>query len=243
MYGHYGIEAFEHTIKYAKSQGLIVIEDGKRNDIGNTAAAYSSSHLGEVELLNNSNNTIFDVDYLTVSPYLGRESIEPFIKDAEKYNKGIFILVKTSNPNSGDIQDKTILDGITISELIAKYVNDQSCRLIGNKYGYSSLGAVVGATYPVHAKQLRRIMPNSIFLVPGYGAQGANTESILNCFNDDGLGAIVNSSRNILYSYENIISSEDCDISTFKNSVRNSCEEMKEQIYYSLKQNKPQIKY
>lgn len=236
-YGWYGIQAFQKTVEYAKSKGLIVIEDGKRNDIGNTVKAYSQGHLGRVELIDGSNSPVYDVDFLTVSAFLGFESIEPFIKDCEKYGKGIFVLVKTSNKDSADIQDRIVDEGITVSELIAKHLANIGDRLTGSKYGYSSLGAVVGATYPNESQNLRTIMKNNIFLVPGFGAQGADASTIISSFNSDGLGAIVSASRSILYSYENYYSNECCTKNQLKEMIKKSCLEMKSDIYDMLKSN------
>ncbi len=185
MLRHYGIKAFEETVAYAKSKGLVVIEDGKRNDIGNTATAYTQGHLG---VFKGKNNLLkgFDVDFLTVSPYLGPESLDPFVNVCKEFDKGIFILVKKSNPGNSIIQDVISKNGLTISENIATYVNDKA-QVNKGESGYSAIGAVVGATYPEDAKKLREIMPNSLFLVPGYGAQGGKSEDILPCFNEDGL--------------------------------------------------------
>ena len=179
-YGSYGVAAFEKTVAYAKSKGLVVIEDAKRNDIGNTAKAYADGHLGVVETLDGSYTSVFDVDFLTVTPFLGSESLNPFIDVCKKNNKGIFVLVKTSNTSSGEIQDVITKDGISISQSLAKYVAKQS-ESVDGKYGYSSIGAVVGATYPEEAVTLRKIMPKSYFLVPGYGVQGGGAKDILPC--------------------------------------------------------------
>lgn len=234
MYGSYGIAAFEKTVKYAKAKGLIVIEDGKRNDIGNTAKAYAGGHLGKVEIFNEKFVPSFDVDFLTVSPYLGSESLEPFIDTCISCNKGIFILVKTSNISSAEIQDLTDKDGVTISQKIAKYIAKVSDGLYGES-GYSPVGAVVGATYPQQAEELRQIMPSSIFLVPGYGAQGATANDILPCFNPDGLGAIVNSSRNILYSYKKNFDNSTCTKTEYTDSVKIATETMNDDILIALK--------
>lgn len=170
-YGSYGVTAFEKTVAYAKSEGLVVIKDAKRNDIGNTAKAYADGHLGIVETLDGSYTSAFDVDFLTVTPFLGSESLNPFVDVCKKNNKGTFVLVKTSNISSGEIQDVITKKGISISQRIAKYVAEQTEFFVG-KYGYSSIGAVVGATYPEEAVTLRKIIPKSYFLVPGYGVQG-----------------------------------------------------------------------
>ena len=235
-YGSYGVAAFEKTVTYAKSKGLVVIEDAKRNDIGNTAKAYADGHLGEVQTLSGSYTPAFDVDFLTVTPFLGSESLNPFVNVCENNQKGIFVLVKTSNTSSGEIQDVTTKNGRTISQSIATYVAEHSTSCIG-KYGYSSIGAVVGATYPEEAVSLRKIMPKNYFLVPGYGVQGGGSKDILPCFNADGLGAIVNSSRGILYSHMNDDERNSCTREAYLNSVRNAVIEMQKDIYTTLKEN------
>ncbi len=192
VHGVSGIRAFENTIKYAKAAGLLVVVDAKRNDIGSTAKAYAETYLGKT----------FDADAVTVSPYMGADSMMPFVEACKKYGKGIFILTKTSNSGSGDIQDK-ISNGESISESVAKIINELGKDLIGEN-GYSSVGAVVGATYPEQAVTLRKLMPHSIILVPGYGAQGGTASDTKPCFNEDTLGAIVHSSRGIIHSYTDI---------------------------------------
>lgn len=235
-YGSHGISAFEKTAAYAKSKGLIVIEDAKRNDIGNTARAYADGHLGKVELLDGTCTGALDTDFLTVTPFLGSESLSPFIDVCKKYEKGIFILVKTSNISSGEIQDVLTADGATVSESIAKYVAEQAETFVGN-HGYSSIGAVVGATYPEDATALRKIMPKSYFLVPGYGAQGGGAEDIVPCFNSDGLGAVVNSSRGILYTHMSDEERVSCSRQEYLKSVRTATLSMRDDIYHALKVN------
>ena len=201
QYGSEGVRAFEETVKYAKSKGLIVIEDAKRNDIGSTVTAYANGHLGKVSTVTGNETSSLDVDLLTVTPYLGSDGISPFINVCKRLGKGIFILVKTSNPSSGEIQDKTVQNTHnTIYETVAKYVAEVGNALIGVR-GYSAIGAVVGATYPSEAKNLREIMKRNIFLVPGYGAQGGKAEDVVPCFNDDGYGAVISSSRGITFAY------------------------------------------
>ena len=233
-YGYYGVSAFEKTVEYAKSKGLVVIEDAKRNDIGNTARAYADGHLGVVELLDGSFVNSINSDFLTVTPFLGSDSIQPFVDVCIKNHKGIFVLVKTSNKSSREIQDVITPEGITISQSIAKYVSKQSGMFVG-KYGYSSVGAVVGATYPEEALVLRKLMPRSYFLVPGYGAQGGGSKDILPCFNSDGLGAIVNSSRGILYTHTSDENMAKCSRQEYLNSVRIATIKMQEDIYSVLK--------
>jgi orotidine-5'-phosphate decarboxylase len=241
-YGSYGVLAFEKTVAYAKSKGLVVIEDGKRNDIGNTAKAYADGHLGTVELLDGSSIPSIDADFLTVTPFLGSESLNPFINVCKKYDKGIFVLVKTSNISSGEIQDIMTTDGITISQNIAKYVSNEANAFIG-KYGYSPIGAVVGATYPEEAVTLRKLMPKSYFLVPGYGAQGGDANDIVPCFNKDGLGAIVNSSRGILYTHMSDDERSNCSRREYLASVKDATVKMQKDIYTVLKENYPQMIY
>ncbi|MGE5405406.1 MAG: orotidine-5'-phosphate decarboxylase, partial [Candidatus Saccharibacteria bacterium] len=194
MFGHEGIRTFEQTVIYAKSQGLIVVEDGKRNDIGNTAQAYASGHLGSVKLIHCEVRSPFDVDFLTISPFLGPESLEPFIETAKRENKGLFILAKTSNKGSGLIQDIRNQKGRSVSEELALFIDEKAASYKGVG-GYSPIGAVVGATYPQEAHYLRKLMPKSLFLVPGFGAQGGTAVDVVPCFNPDGLGAIINASR------------------------------------------------
>ncbi len=169
MLGLEGILVFKETCKYAKKRGMIVIADAKRGDIGTTAKAYSTAFLGK-HIVDDIEEEIFDVDFVTVNPYLGTDGIQPFIEDSKKYNKGIFVLVKTSNPSSGELQDLKLENGQTIYQKVADLVNEWGKELIGEN-GYSSVSAVVGATYPKQLQELREKMPNSYFLIPGYGAQ------------------------------------------------------------------------
>lgn len=200
QYGVEGIQAYIDTIDYAKQKGLIVIGDIKRSDITSTAQAYSHGHIGRV-MIEDKQYNIFNQDFITLNPYLGFDSIEPYINDCKEYNKGLFILVKTSNPNSGQIQDLDI-GGEKIYERVGKLVSEWGESIIGEK-GYSSIGAVVGATHPEQGSELRKIMPHTFFLVPGYGAQGATAEDLKGCFDKNGLGAIVNSSRGIIAAFKN----------------------------------------
>lgn len=241
-YGSYGVAAFEKTVAYAKSKGLVVIEDAKRNDIGNTAQAYADGHLGCVELLDGFHSPSIDADFLTVTPFLGSESLHPFIDVCVKNSKGIFVLVKTSNPSSGEIQDVVASDGMTISQSIAKYVSEQADTFTG-EHGYSTIGAVVGATYPEEAVLLRKLMPKSYFLVPGYGAQGGGAKDTLPCFNEDGLGAIVNSSRGILYTHMTNEERAQCSRQEYLLSVRMATIQMQKDIYSILQQEYPKMVY
>ncbi len=200
MYGTEGMRAFEETIAMAKKCGLSVIADVKRNDIGSTAACYSSAYLGRTKV-GNKFFTPFESDFMTVNGYLGIDGIEPFLKDCVERDKGIFVLVKTSNPSSGQIQDKLFENGETLYESMGALVEEWGNSSRG-KYGYSDVGAVVGATHPMQAERLREKMPHTFFLVPGYGAQGGKADDLKVCFDKHGRGAIVNSSRGIICAYK-----------------------------------------
>ncbi|HEY8443309.1 MAG TPA: orotidine-5'-phosphate decarboxylase [Clostridia bacterium] len=195
-----GMKAFAYTLAYAKQKGMITIADVKRNDIGSTASAYSKAFFGGVEI-KGKRLVGFEADFVTVNGYLGSDGLKPFIKDCEKHDKGIFVLVKTSNPSSAELQDRTLSDGKTFYELVGELVRDLGKDLVG-EYGYSKVGAVVGATHPKQAKVLRELFPSVFFLVPGYGAQGGTAEDLKVCFDQNGLGAIVNSSRGIICAYQ-----------------------------------------
>lgn len=198
QFGLPGLGAFKRTVDYCKEKGLVVIGDIKRGDIGSTSAAYAVGHIGKVEVGSRSYSP-FDEDFITVNPYLGSDGINPFIDVCRKENKGMFILVKTSNPSSGEFQDR-LIDGRPLYEHVAEKVNEWGSSLMGDSYSY--VGAVVGATYPEMGKLLRKLMPKSYILVPGYGAQGGCGKDLAGFFNEDGLGAIVNSSRGIIAAYK-----------------------------------------
>ena len=200
MLGTAGVKAFEKTVKQAKKEGFIVIADAKRNDIGSTAKCYSSAFLGTSELAGVKKKAPFDSDFLTVNPYLGSDGIVPFTEDCAARGKGLFALVKTSNPGSSEFQDKTFSDGKTLYMTVGESVAAWGKSLRG-KYGYSSVGAVVGATHPAQAEALRKALPSVFFLIPGYGAQGGKAEDLKVCFDSKGLGGIVNSSRALLTAY------------------------------------------
>lgn len=199
MYGIEGIKCLHETIAYAKKNGMYVILDAKRGDIGATSEAYAKAYLGKTEL-GSACEPAFGADCLTVNPYLGTDGIKPFTDQCLANDKGIFVLVKTSNKSSGELQDLKS-DGKYIYEHMAELVKEWGSDLIGVN-GYSSVGAVVGATYPEQAEALRRQMPHTYFLVPGYGAQGGKAEDVAKSFNKDGLGAIVNASRSIMCAYQ-----------------------------------------
>lgn len=201
MYEQFGIEglhAFKKTVDYAKSKALVVIGDIKRGDIGSTSSAYAVGHLGGVKV-GNTLCRAFDEDFITVHPYLGSDGVNPFIDVCREEGKGIFVLVKTSNPSSGEFQDK-LTDSRPLYELVGEQVAKWGETHMGESYSY--VGAVVGATYPEMGKILRKLMPKTYILVPGYGAQGGKAADLAPYFNEDGLGAIVNSSRGIIAAYK-----------------------------------------
>ena len=201
MYEQFGIEglnAFKKTVDYCHEKDLIVIGDVKRGDIGSTSAAYATGHLGKVTV-GSKTYAAFDEDFATVNPYLGTDGIKPFIDVCKEEKKGIFILVKTSNPSSGEFQDR-LIDGRPLYEWVGEKVAEWGADHMGDTYSY--VGAVVGATYPEMGKVLRKVMPKSFILVPGYGAQGGKGADLVHFFNEDGLGAVVNSSRGIIAAYK-----------------------------------------
>jgi len=198
QFGIPGLMAFKKTCDYCKEKGLVVIGDIKRGDIGSTSAAYAVGHVGRVKVGNNV-YVPFDEDFVTVNPYLGSDGVEPFIKVCKEENKGIFVLVKTSNPSSGEFQDQ-LINGKPLYELVGEKVAAWGETHMGDDYSY--VGAVVGATYPEMGKVLRKVMPKTYILVPGYGAQGGKGKDLVHFFNEDGLGAIVNSSRGIIAAYK-----------------------------------------
>jgi orotidine-5'-phosphate decarboxylase len=234
-YGVPGVKAFADTVDYAKKAGLLVIADAKRNDIGSTAQAYSDGFLGASEFWDGKREKVFDTDALTVNAYLGFDGVKPFVEDVKKNGKGIFILVKTSNPSSGDLQDIVTKEGVTNYVKMAENVNKWGEGTKGSR-GYRSVGAVVGATYPAEAEKLRSIMKESIFLVPGYGAQGGGAADVVPCFNTDGYGAIVNSARGIIFAYQ----SEKYKTSPekFDAAAGKAAEDMREDIAKALRGNK-----
>jgi orotidine-5'-phosphate decarboxylase len=217
QYGSAGIQAFEDTVRAAQQRGLLVIADGKRNDVDSTAEAYAAAYLGK---------KAFDVDAMTVTPYLGRDSMLPYVEACRKHGKGIFIVLKTSNPGSKDYQDQVLeATGRPLYETISQTVRELGEGLVGES-GYSSIGAVIGATFPEDARRLRSLLPRVFILVTGYGAQGASSQGAAACFNADGLGAIVNSSRGITYSFGN----ENVTKEQFVKSVRENTLGMRDEI-------------
>ncbi len=201
MYEQFGVEgliAYKKTVDYCKDKGLVVIGDVKRGDIGSTSAAYAVGHLGHVQV-GSKVYAPFDEDFATVNPYLGSDGVKPFLEVCKEEKKGLFILVKTSNPSSGEFQDR-LIDGKPLYELVGEKVAQWGEEHMGSRYSY--IGAVVGATYPEMGKALRKIMPRTWILVPGYGAQGGQGKDLVHFFDQDGLGAIVNSSRGIIAAYK-----------------------------------------
>ena len=198
QFGLPGLAAFKKTVDYCKEKGLVVIGDIKRGDIGSTSAAYAVGHIGKVKV-GSKIYAPFDEDFVTVNPYLGSDGVNPFLDVCKEEKKGIFVLVKTSNPSSGEFQDQKI-DGRPLYELVGEKVAAWGSEVMGDEYSY--VGAVVGATYPEMGKVLRKVMPKAYILVPGYGAQGGKGKDLVHFFNEDGLGAIVNSSRGIIAAYK-----------------------------------------
>ena len=224
MYGHAGMQAFEYTLNYARGRGLIVIADCKRNDIGSTAGCYSKAYLGKTDI-NGKKSRAFAADMLTVNGYLGYDGIKPFIEDVTAHDKSIFALVKTSNPSSGEFQNLKLENGKFIYEQMGELVQEWGKTTVG-KYGYSEVGAVVGATHPEEAARLRKQMPNTFFLIPGYGAQGGSAEMLKVCFDKRGLGGVVNSSRGIICAYKNPQYSG----MTYSEAARAACIDMQQDL-------------
>lgn len=224
MYGWQGVKALVETIAYAKEKGMFVITDGKRNDIGATMQAYSAAHLGMTQV-EDATWEAFGADALTVNGYLGTDGIKPLVEVCQQQDKGIFVLVKTSNPSSGELQDRPLADGETVYRAMGAMCEGWGEELPG-KYGYSGVGAVVGATYPAQLGELRAAMPHTFFLVPGYGAQGGAADDVAPGFDKNGLGAIVNSSRGIMCAWQK----EDVDGKEFAAAARREAIRMRDQI-------------
>lgn len=223
MYGYQGMKTLVKTIQYAQIKGMFVMTDGKRNDIGATMEAYTSAHLGEVKVGENTFEP-FGADALTVNGYLGTDGIEPLLKVCKEKDKGIFVLVKTSNKSSGELQDR-LIDGVPVYAIMGDMCENWGKDQIG-RYGYSSVGAVVGATYPQQLTELRQRLPHTMFLVPGYGAQGGGAEGLKGAFDERGLGAIVNSSRAVMCAYKK----EGCDERDFAKAARREVIRMRDDI-------------
>ena len=224
MYGWQGVKALHDTIAYAKEKGMFVMTDGKRNDIGTTMEAYATAHLGTTDVAGESIDA-FGADALTVNGYLGTDGIKPLVKICQEKDKGIFVLVKTSNPSSGELQDLKLENGASVYEQMGKMCERWGEELPG-KYGYSGVGAVVGATYPEQLAEMREKAPHTFFLVPGYGAQGGGANDAKNAFDKNGLGAIINSSRGIMCAWKKQGLTED----DFAAAARNEALRMKADI-------------
>ena len=221
MYGVAGMKAYEETLKYAAEKDLVVIADAKRNDIGSTASCYAKTFLGETQVNENALKA-FPSDFVTVNGYLGTDGIKPFVDECEKADKGIFVLVKTSNPSGAEVQNLILENGVPVYEHMGNLVEKWGETTVG-KYGYSAVGAVVGATHPTEAGRLRETMPHTFFLIPGYGAQGGNAQMLKNCFKADGLGGVVNNSRGILCAYKK-------HGGTYYEAARNACIAMQKDL-------------
>ncbi len=228
MYGWQGVKALAETIAYAQSKGMFVITDGKRNDIGTTMEAYATAHLGATDIAGES-VAAFGADALTVNGYLGTDGIKPLAQVCAAQDKGIFVLVKTSNPSSGELQDMKLENGATVYEQMGRMCEGWGADLPG-KYGYSAVGAVVGATYPEQLAEMREKAPHTFFLVPGYGAQGGGAQDAKNAFDKNGLGAIINSSRGIMCAWKKQgLTEED-----FAQAARTEALRMKEDILNTI---------
>ena len=230
QFGVPGMEAFAKTVSYCKSKGLTIIGDIKRGDIGSTSTAYAIGHLGKVTI---GSKTLrgFEEDFVTVNPYLGSDGVKPFIEVCKEEDKGIFVLVKTSNPSSGEFQDR-LIDGRPLYEYVGEKVNEwgQDCM----DGSYSNVGAVVGATYPEMGEVLRKVMPHAYILVPGYGAQGGKASDLAPYFNADGLGAIVNSSRGIICAYKQEAYAEKFTPEQYADASRQAVIDMRDDINGAL---------
>lgn len=225
MYGWQGVRALERTIAYAKSKGMFVITDGKRNDIGTTMEAYAKAHLGVTDVEGESFEA-FGGDALTVNGYLGTDGVKPVINVCKDKDKGMFILVKTSNPSSGELQDRSIDDGLTIYRTMGNMCEKWGEELMG-EYGYSGVGAVVGATYPEQLGELRKALPHTFFLVPGYGAQGGGAKDVALAFDENGIGAVINSSRGIMCAWKK---EEGLDPKDYAQAARREAIRMRDEI-------------
>ncbi len=224
MYGWQGVRALCNTIEYAKQKGMFVITDGKRNDIGTTMEAYAKAHLGMTDV-DGEQAEAFGADALTVNGYLGTDGIAPLLNICAERDKGIFVLVKTSNPSSGELQDQELAGGETVYHAMGNMCEEWGKNLIG-KYGYSAVGSVAGATYPEQLGELRAALTHTFFLVPGYGAQGGGASDVAPAFDKNGLGAIINSSRGIMCAYRK----EGCNEKDFAAAARREALRMRDEI-------------
>lgn len=235
MFGIPGMEAFKETCNYAKEKGMIVIADSKRGDIGSTATGYSNAFLGKTSI-GEREEAIYDVDFVTVNPYMGTDCVKPFIEDCKKYDKGIFVLVKTSNPSSGELQDLKLENGKQVYSKVAELVEKWGEEVRG-EYGYSSIAAVVGATYPEQLEQIRKIAPHTYFLIPGYGAQGGKVNDIALGFDNQGLGGIVNASRSLMCAYQADRWKKEFSEQEYAKATRAEALRMKEELKQAIEAN------
>ena len=234
MYGLYGLKALKETISYAQSKGMLVIADAKRNDIGTTATAYANSIIGKTSYGEDLEISMYGCDCVTVNGYLGSDGINPFLDVCKADGKGIFALVRTSNPSAGDLQDLELKDGRKVYEAMADMVNEWGKDLFGD-LGFSSVGAVVGATWPEQAVDARKRMPRSLILVPGYGAQGAGPDAAVASFTEDGKGSIVNASRSLMCAWKK---REDLKLEDFAKATRDEAVDMRDKLNNALKNRK-----
>ncbi len=234
MFGIEGMKAFKETCKYAKEKGMVVIADAKRGDIGSTAKGYSNAYLGQTTLGEEKVSVFDNIDFLTVNPYMGSDSIKPFVEECIEFDKGIFVLVKTSNPSSGELQDLKLENGETVYEHVANLVEEWGKELRG-KYGYSSVAAVVGATYPEQLKEIRNKAPHTYFLIPGYGAQGGKAEDIALGFDENGLGGIVNASRSLMCAYKSDRWKDEFTEEQYGQATRAEALRMREELNNAIK--------
>lgn len=233
MYGVDGIKLYKEMIEYCKQKGMIVMADVKRGDIGSTSSGYSKAYLGK-NIINEKEEGIFDVDFATVNPYMGSDCVMPFVEDCKKYDKGIFVLVKTSNKSSGELQDLKLENGKTVYEEVAGLVNTWGEELIGEN-GYSSVSSVVGATYPEQLKTLRKLMPHSYFLIPGYGAQGGKADDIALGFDQNGLGGIVNATRSLMCAYKSDLWKDKFNEEEYAKATRAEAIRMRDELNNAIK--------
>ncbi len=232
MYGIPGMEAFKQTCQYARQKKMIVIADIKRGDIGSTAKGYSNAYLGKTKI-GEKEQSIYDIDFVTVNPYMGTDCVKPFIEDCKKYQKGLFILVKTSNPSSGELQDLKLETGEEIYTQVAKLVEKWGEELRG-KYNYSSIAAVVGATYPKQLEDIRKVAPHTYFLIPGYGAQGGKASDIALGFDKQGLGGIVNASRSLMCAYNSEMWKNQFEEKDYAKATRAEAIRMREELKIAI---------
>lgn len=233
MFGVDGIIALKETCRYAKKKGMLVIADAKRGDIGSTAAGYSNAFLGKTPMAEQQYG-VLDADFITINPYMGTDCIKPFVEDCKKYGKGAFILVKTSNPSSGELQDLKLENGEEVYTHVAKLVENWGEELRGSE-GYSSIAAVVGATYPKQLEDIRKVAPHTFFLIPGYGAQGGKAQDIALGFDQNGLGGIVNASRSLMCAYKSDRWKDEFAEKDYAQATRAEAIRMRDEINQALK--------